>query len=272
MSVTRLGYLYDMHEIPYDSIVAAGALPFERVGDARKPVILLFHGFTGYPGDMRYLADRLNAVGYTVVVPRLPGHGTNHEDFQSTSARDWWRRAVDSYLDVAARHEHVVVGGLSMGGLLATMVASSFPIDGLLLFAPAFRVTNRLVALTPLLRYLVPPLRVKHPESYDDAERQYLADEYWNWQWPAQTASLYALMRRGRKELSGVDVPTLTVVSEGDETVPVAVADEIDARLAGDSHYVLRLSESDHVVTNGCDREAVADAVVQWLAEEDGQE
>jgi len=208
-----------MREIPYDTTVVVGALPFELVGDTRKPTILLFHGFTGYPGDMRYLAGRLNEAGYTVVVPRLPGHGTNHEDFQGTSARDWWRKAADSYLEVASRYDHVVVGGLSMGGLLATIAAASFPVDGLLLFAPAFRITRRLVAFTPLLRFLVPPLRVKDPEHYDDAERQYLADEYWNWQWPAQTASLYALMRKGRKELSAVDVPTLTVVSEGDEKI-----------------------------------------------------
>ncbi|HKK48867.1 MAG TPA: alpha/beta fold hydrolase, partial [Alkalispirochaeta sp.] len=105
-----------MREIPYDTTVVAGALPFELMGDTRKPAILLFHGFTGYPGDMRYLAGRLNEAGYTTVVPRLPGHGTNHEDFQSTSARDWRRKAVDAYLEVASRHDHVVVGGLSMGG------------------------------------------------------------------------------------------------------------------------------------------------------------
>ncbi|MEX2442875.1 MAG: alpha/beta fold hydrolase [Alkalispirochaeta sp.] len=260
-----------MKPIPYDTTVAAGAYPFELAGDTRKPAILLFHGFTGYPGDMRYLAGRLHEAGFTVVVPRLPGHGTNHEDFQGTSAHDWWRRAVDSYLDVASRHEHVVVGGLSMGGLLATIVAATFPTEGLLLFAPAFRISNWLVALTPVLRLLVPPRRVKNPESYEDAERQYLADEYWNWQWPKQTASLYTLMRRARKELSAVDVPTLTVVSEGDETVPERVAEEIDARLIGENHYVLRLSESGHVVTNGSERDTVADAVVQWLAGDEAQ-
>jgi len=114
-------------------------------------------------------------------------------------------------------------------------------------------------------------MRVKDAERYDDQERQFLADEYWNWQWPAQTASLYTLMRTGRKELSAVDVPTLTVVSEGDETVPVDVAEEVDARLGGESHYVLRLSESGHVVTRGSERETVADTVVQWLAGEDGE-
>lgn len=266
MSATRVSYLSRMKAIPYDSAVAVGAMPFELTGSASKPAVLLYHGFTGYPGDMRFLAERLQAAGYTVIVPRLPGHGTNHEDFQRTRAHDWWRRAVDSYLDVASRHDRVVVGGLSMGGLLATIVAASFPTDGVLLFAPAFRVFSRLVALTPILRYIVPPLRVKHPESYDDAERQFLADEYWNWQWPTQTAELHALMRRARKELSAVDAPTLTVVSQADKTVPERVAEEIDERLGNENHYVLRLSESGHVVTNGSERETVADTVVQWLA------
>jgi carboxylesterase len=260
-----------MITIPYDTTVITGAQPFELVGDSRKPAILLFHGFTGYPGDLRHLAARLNEAGYTVVVPRLPGHGTNHEDFRSSHAHDWWRRAIDAYLDVSSRHERVVVGGLSMGGLLATIVAAEFPVDRLLLFAPAFRVSNRLVALTPLLRFLVRPRPVKSPETYNDPERQFLADEYWNWQWPQQTASLYRLMRRARSELSAVDVPTLTVVSGGDQTVPERVAEEIDARLGTENHYVVRLSESGHVVTNDTERDTVADAVVQWLAGDEPQ-
>lgn len=269
MSATLVSYLSHMKAIPYDSSVVAGATPIELTGSSHKPVVLLYHGFTGYPGDMRFLAERLQEAGYPVVVPRLPGHGTNHEDFQGTRAHDWWRRAVDSYLDVASRYDRVVVGGLSMGGLLATIVAASFPTEGVLLFAPAFRASSRLVALTPILRYFVPPLRVTQPESYDDAERQFLADEYWNWQWPRQTAELHTLMRRGRKELSAVDVPTLTVVSQGDKTVPERVAEEIDQRLGSENHYVLRLSESGHVVTNGSERETVAEAVVQWLDGDD---
>jgi hypothetical protein len=94
--------------IPADSAVINGAQPIHLAGDSRLPAILLLHGYTGYAGDMRFLATRLNEAGYSVVVPRYPGHGTNSRDFRSTTWRDWLRRATDAYLELAgpSRTDH----------------------------------------------------------------------------------------------------------------------------------------------------------------------
>ena len=43
--------------------------------------ILLIHGYTGSPREMLWLGTQLHKAGYTVSIPRLPGHGTNKEDF-----------------------------------------------------------------------------------------------------------------------------------------------------------------------------------------------
>jgi carboxylesterase len=90
-------------------------------------------------------------------------------------------------------------------------------------------------------------------------------DQYWNTQWPAQTASLYRLMRIGRRGLPAIHQPVLTVVSEADRTVPAAVAELLSARLSSTDHTIVRLQESGHVVTNDTERERVADEVVAWL-------
>jgi carboxylesterase len=251
--------------IPADSAVINGAQPIHLAGDSRLPAILLLHGYTGYAGDMRFLATRLNEAGYSVVVPRYPGHGTNSRDFRWTTWRDWLRRATDAYLELAGHHERIIVGGLSMGGVISSIIAARFPVERLFLLAPALQVTNRLVPFTPILRFLVPPRPVAEPESYDDPERQYMADQYWNTQWPAQTASLYRLMRIGRRGLPAIHQPVLTVVSEADRTVPAAVAELLSARLSSTDHTIVRLQESGHVVTNDTERERVADEVVAWL-------
>lgn len=252
--------------VPPDSRVVSAAQPLVLSGGSDRPAVLLLHGYTGYPGDLRYLASRLNEVGYTVAVPRYPGHGTNNRDFRASSWRDWWRRATDAYLDLASRSERIVVGGLSMGGLLATLVASHFPVEALMLYAPAFRFVNPLVPVSPLLRWL-PPRPVRSPEQHDDPDRQYLADQYWNWIWPAQVADLYRLSRIARRELAAIDVPTLTIVSEADRSVPAAVAAFIDDRIATADHFVVRLSESAHVVTNDSERDTVADISLTWLSD-----
>mgnify|MGYP006306074745 CR=1 FL=1 len=103
--------------------------------------VLALHGWTGWPGRLAYLAERLNQAGFTVSVPRLPGHGTNMQDMLQTRAADWIRCAVDEYLDLCERHERVFLVGASMGAVLASMIAAHFDVERVALLAPAF--TNR---------------------------------------------------------------------------------------------------------------------------------
>lgn len=58
--------------------VMAGAEPFSAKGDRRGALVV--HGFTGCPQSMRPLGEALAKAGFTVEVPRLPGHGTTPED------------------------------------------------------------------------------------------------------------------------------------------------------------------------------------------------
>lgn len=245
--------------------VASSAQPFVLDGPNETTAVLLLHGYTGQSSDMRYLAERLHDIGLTVLVPRYPGHGTNRNDFLATDWRDWLRSAIDSYLDLSSKYESVMVGGLSMGGVIASILASRFPIKRLALFAPAHDTVSPLVSLAPYLRWIVPPLRVKEPELHEDPEQQYLADQYWNWNYPSQVASLRRLMVVGRRSLPRVTVPTLIVVSEADLTVPASVADRIERTIGAKTKKTVILRESGHVVTRGVEKETVGDATVEWF-------
>ena len=248
-------------------VVHPDAQPITLAGRPGLPAILLLHGYTGYTGEMHFLSRRLNEQGYTVSVPRYPGHGTSGADFRRTGWRDWLWRAADAYRELAGRHEQVVVGGLSMGGVIASILAARFHVQDVVLLAPALQTVNPLVRWTPLIQYFVPALR-KGTRSHGDEQdplRRYLAEQYWDWNWPRQTASLYRLIRMARRQLAHLDGRVLTIVSRADDTVPVGVAHYIDERIASPDHYVVTLDESDHVVTNGCERDEVARAVVEWL-------
>ncbi len=97
--------------------------PFDLVGDDDVGVVLV-HGFTGTPFEIRYLGERLAEAGFTVRAPRLPGHGTTVADLDATRWQDWAEaveRAVDALL---MRCRRVAVVGQSLGGLLALHVAS----------------------------------------------------------------------------------------------------------------------------------------------------
>jgi len=78
--------------------------------------VLVLHGFTGNPVSMRPLAEACAKAGFTVELPRLPGHGTSLEDLMTTGWADWSATALASFDDLAAKCSKVAVVGLSMGG------------------------------------------------------------------------------------------------------------------------------------------------------------
>jgi len=217
-----------------------------------------------------FLARRLNEQGLTVHVPRLPGHGTNREDFRRTGWRDWLRRSIDAYLDLRSRYDEVCLGGLSMGGLLAIVLAGRFPVNRLALFAPALAVAHPMVRWTPVLRYLVPPFPVPPKEEFDDPGLQHLAEHYWNERRPMQIASVQRLITIARRSLGDITAPVLTIVSEGDRTVPLRAAELVERRVASETVRTVRLQRSGHVVTSGVEKELVAEEVLQWFCSSPG--
>lgn len=228
--------------------------------------VLIIHGFTGRTSEMVYLAGALNDHGYTVSVPRLPGHGTNGRDFLQSDGDQWLRHVVDAYLDLRSEHERVYVVGLSMGGVLAALLGAQFEPDGLALCAPALIVRQWNMFLTPIIGRFVTHWPVPYePDSEDPVERE-LQLEYYAFQWVRPASHLYRLMKSARRRLEYITAPTLTVVSAADKTVPPRVAELIDGRIASSRRRRVDLVESDHIVVNGVDREQVAEEIRAWFA------
>ena len=94
--------------------IMPGCEPFSFAGSDSG--VLVLHGFTGNPSSVRSIAERAAAAGYTVELPRLPGHGTSVEDMMTTTWDDWSGAALDAYDELAERCERVAIVGLSMGG------------------------------------------------------------------------------------------------------------------------------------------------------------
>src|SRR5262249_59907002 len=97
------------------------AAPFDFPGDRRG--VLVLHGFTGTPFEVRPLGERLAKRGLTVVGPVIPGHCTTPQALGETSWRDWQAGAAAALDGLRARCDRIAVAGLSMGGLLAARLA-----------------------------------------------------------------------------------------------------------------------------------------------------
>ena len=115
--------------------------------------VLLIHGFCGSARQMRFLAEGLNAAGYTVRAPLLPGHGSTVRKMQKSTFREWHDCVRAAYAGLREECRSVAVAGHSMGGVLALLLAEEYPVDAVItLSAPM-----HLAGAHTKTRYLKPP-------------------------------------------------------------------------------------------------------------------
>lgn len=102
--------------------------------------VLLVHGLAGNPIELRFLAHGLARQGYTVHCPVIPGMTFGTDVLGLSRWQDWYRSLETAYEELAAKCDTVIVGGLSVGSLLAMRLAAKRPegISGLMVFAPTF--------------------------------------------------------------------------------------------------------------------------------------
>ncbi len=115
--------------------------------------VLIIHGFTGSPASVLPWAQGLAQSGYTVSVPRLPGHGTTLKDCNQTNYEDWYLEVEKNFLELKSKCAKVFVAGFSVGGALALRLEQLRPneIAGLILLNASIFDESKKLLLTPLL-------------------------------------------------------------------------------------------------------------------------
>jgi carboxylesterase len=236
-----------------------GAEPWSHEGG---PVgVLVLHGFTGNPGSMRALAERLAEAGFTVDLPLLPGHGTVVEDMLDTGWDDWSAHAEARFLALAARCESIVVVGLSMGGALTAWLGSRHPeIAGLVCI-------NAVVTVPEGMRDAVQQVLDSGADRFagigsDIADPEVTETAY------AETPlrpllTLFDAAERFGSELASITSPMLVITSRQDHVVPPENSDVLAAGVSGPVER-LWCERSYHVVTQDFDKDLVFDAIVAF--------
>ena len=102
--------------------IMPGAEPIS-VTEGSHGGVLLLHGYTGTPQQLRPWAEAFARAGFAVEAPLLPGHGTSANEMLTTQWSDYTQCAENTYKKLAERYQHVFVGGLCSGGSLAAWLA-----------------------------------------------------------------------------------------------------------------------------------------------------
>jgi carboxylesterase len=124
--------------------------PFFFPGRNNAPGILLTHGFTGTPKEMRWMGEYLNQKhGFTCLGVRLTGHATRPEDMIRSRYTDWLASVEDGFHLLAGAAPRVYLAGLSMGGVLSLLAASSLPVHGVIAMATPYNLPEGWPCVTP---------------------------------------------------------------------------------------------------------------------------
>jgi carboxylesterase len=230
--------------------------------------VLLLHGFGDTPQTLRYLADDLHAQGYDVRVPLLPGHGRTLAAFDRSTAEQWVEAARAELMALRARHSWVALGGLSMGGAIATILAADVrDLPALILIAPYLGMPRhvRFVAFWYRIFALYPkPIEGRSSKSIlDPAERgKSLA---YGAVTPHALRQLAHVVARARRAVPRVSASTLIIQSKNDNRISSRVARWAFKRLGSSRKRILLTDEGGHIITVDFGKERVFDEVRAWL-------
>jgi carboxylesterase len=229
--------------------VLPGAEPFSHDADGAGSDIgvLVSHGFTGTPQSMRPWAEHLAAEGFSVRLPRLPGHGTTWQELNRTRFEDWYAAVDAAFTELSERCSKVVVAGLSMGGTLVTRLAEQrgTEVAGLMLVNPAFRADDRRLAALPVVKHLVGGL----PAIGNDVRKAGVTELAYS---RTPLKALHSLVQAWDfvvRDLPQVTQPVLLMRSSVDHVVPASSSALFLSRISSKDVTEVILENSYHVAT-----------------------
>jgi carboxylesterase len=248
--------------------VIAGAESFTLEGSTDRAIVLL-HGFNDSPQTMRSPAAAMHAAGWTVYAPVLPGHGRSPRAFAASSAEAWISAARAAVRDALQRHRQVAVGGLSLGGALAAIVASEEPsVKAAVLFAPFLVHSRRLgaiAALWPLVTLGVEYLTGgSATRAVRDPEARATLIAY-GCSTPRLLREVQRVVRRARAALPAVRQPVWIAQSSDDYRIPDEQAQAAFDLLGSGDKRLHWTTGNGHVITVDYGHEELSAEAVRWL-------
>jgi len=267
----------------HDEIVLKGTL---------GKTVILVHGLTGTPNEMRHLAFTLHKEGYSVICPRLARHGEPLPILKHATWEELYSGLRTVFLAALESGDQVSVAGLSMSALFVLLLAEEFGQDlaaGICLaptlFFDGWNVPwyNRLLPLasyTPLRFNLYfkesRPYGIKNERIQGMVHRHFSkakledSDGIAKYGYAFFPVALFHELRRLARKivpmLGQVKAPLLLIHPQEDDTASLKNSKLIFDRIASPIKKLVVLQNSYHVITADQERETVAREMKEFLA------
>ena len=237
--------------------------PFELMGG--QVGVLLIHGFTASPTQLRLVGDDLHQRGLTVNAPLLPGHGTTVSDLSKQRWQKWVEHVDLALANLKARCSTVFVAGISLGSLLTLYLAAQHAdLKGVILYSPLVKMPGGFtLQLVPVLKYLLREIR-KPPDFSTDPNA---LDRLWDY----PSVSLFAVHEMARLRshvqplLPRITLPTLIIYSTLDRLIAANSAQFTYDHIGAADKTLIPLHNSGHDVTLDSEWREVAEQTYQFI-------
>lgn len=234
-------------------------------GAEEKIGILLVHGFTGSPAAMRPWAEFFGARGYTVRVPRLPGHGREWQELNKVAWTDWTDRVVIELEELEKTCDKVFIFALSMGGGTTLHVAAHHGdrVAGLVLVNPMIHIPGFAAKFAPV----VARFRTHLKTVGGDIKRPGVSE----WSYDALptrgVVQLAKLLKSSRSTLGMVKMPLMLFHSVEDHVLPVTNTEIIMDEIGSSRKQRIELMNSYHVATIDYDSDFIFENSLVFVQE-----
>jgi carboxylesterase len=247
-----------------------------------RKAVLLFHGLTGSPFEMKKYGAFLFKCGYDVFCYSFPGHGDRISEIETVTWQDWCNFAQEKYQKLRSNYSQFFVSGLCLGAAMAVYLAEhNKDITGVValsttLFLDGFCIpwTARLLpfALRTIIRfyytfpeddcYGIKNERTRKSLAKITAKADIGMDNY-----PLNCVDgLLKLSKNVRKNLKNVSCPILCIHSKYDNlSSPKSAKTVLDGVSSKIKQYV-ELNDSYHMVLYDNEKEFVMNTVKEFLS------
>ncbi|MGE3142187.1 MAG: alpha/beta hydrolase [Hyphomonadaceae bacterium] len=248
--------------------------------------VLLIHGLTGAPGEMKYLARKLNRAGFAINCPQLAGHGADLKTLLTTTWADWLDSLHQGVEALRKENDTISVAGICVGGALGLLLTEHHPdiaaaaVYSMTFYYDGWNMKRWYVASAHLLWHVadLPLLRsLSFSEPYpfglkDEKLREAAAKPGANLIPGAldrlPMGSMYQMHRLGAHlERMGprLSTPTLILHAQEDDMSDPRNAFRLRDALGGPTHVRL-LKDSYHMIHVDKERDLVADLTGDFFA------
>ena len=246
-----------------------------------KKAVLLFHGLTGSPFEMRKYGDFLFKNGYDVFCYSFPGHGERITEIETATWQDWCQFAQEKYDGLRNNYNQFFVSGLCLGAAMSVYLAEhNDDITGIVplsttLFLDGFCIPWT-ISLLPFALSTITRFYYTFPEDdcygiKNERTRKSLAkltakvdigmDNY-----PLNCVDgLLKLSKNVRKNLKSVTCPVLCIHSKYDNLSSVKSAKVVLDGISSKIKQYVELNDSYHMILYDNEKFFVMNTVKEFL-------